>query len=220
MEKSSRRIWLSAGIAALLLLAAGLIAFFAFHKGPPRDQPGNLIVNGSFERPEVPPMPKNADKKARRDLWTWGDPEEMKPWETDLNNFEIWANGFVMPRGNATVPISPIQSADGQQNIEIISDAEMKGAVWQTVKTSPGKHYTFSFFHSPRPGAHTTLTVLVDENAIVTLPEDGTPYGTLHWQQFTTNLVADGAMMTVKFSDETDVLGQGTHLDGVMLKAE
>jgi len=204
----------------LLLLAAGLTCFFIFRHQPPRDLPGNLIVNGSFERPEIPTVAKNADRQAKRQLWMWGYPDEMKPWETDLENFEIWASGLIMPRGSAKTIITPAKSADGNQNLELISDPVMQGALWQTAKTHPGKSYTFSFYHSPRPGAHTTLTVSLNDTVIVKLQEDGTPIGTLKWEQFTTNFVADNMATTVRFADETDVLGQGTHLDGVVLKEQ
>jgi Protein of unknown function (DUF642) len=181
------------------------------------DGRGNLIVNGSFEQPVVPPMQKGETPKV---LWMNASADEMKPWETDLSEFEIWANGIQMPRGSATVRITPAKSAVGNQNIEIISDPAMAGAVWQTVKTKPGTSYEFSFYHSERPGAKTTLTVSLNDKAIATIEEDGTPYGTLFWELFETNFVADSATTTVKFSDESDVLGQGTHLDGVLLREE
>lgn len=227
MEKSSKQLWLFAGVAVLLLLATGLILFFAFRHRAPADEPGNLIVNGSFERPEIP-APEVAGKQGKKQLWMRGELDEMQPWETDLDSFELWANGLMMPKGNARVPIAPIKSAVGKQNIEIISDPvmgddgqwKMAGAVWQAVKTSPGKRYTFSFYHSARPGAHTMLAVSLNDDVIATIPEDGTPLGTLQWKQFTTNFVADRMSTTVKFSDQTDVLGQGTHLDGVLLKPE
>lgn len=133
----------------------------------------------------------------------------------------------MMPRGSATVRITPAQSAVGSQNLEIISDPimgdggwKMSGAVWQTVKTTPGTGYELSFYHSERPGAKTTLTVLLNDKVIAKIAEDGTQYGTLYWNQYETNFTADSESTTVKFSDETDVLGQGTHLDGVLLRPE
>lgn len=246
MSKPAQRLWLVAGTTTFLILAAVLILP---HWQQPKPQPrpvrsgqgarpsgpsgnggfawddrGNLIVNGSFEQPEVPPLQKGETPKV---LWMNASPEEMKPWETDSDNFEIWADGLMMPRGQATARITPIKSAVGKQNIEIISDPvmengrwRMSGAVWQTVKTAPGASYELSFYHSERPGAKTTLTVLLNDKAIAKIAEDGTSYGTLYWEQFTTNFMADGALTTVKFSDETDVLGQGTHLDGVVLREE
>ena len=240
----AKRIWLIIGIL-VLLVGAGLFIFRKSKKPmpPPRvaknsprpaglagnggfnwDDRGNLIVNGSFETPEIPPLKPGELPKV---LWDRATADEMKPWETDGENFEIWANGLTMPRGNATVKITPVKSAVGNQNIEIISDPimgdngwKMTGAVWQTVKTTPGTSYEFSFFHSERPGAHSTLTVSLNSNIIAQIKEDGTQYGTLYWEQFETNFVADSTNTTVKFSDETDVLGQGTHLDGVLLRWE
>ena len=175
----------------------------------------------------VPPLKKGADRAARWDLWMHAAPEEMKPWETNLGGFELWANGLIMPKGKATVRITEAKSAIGNQNIEIISDPimvdgewQMTGAVWQTVHTVPGKRYEFLFFHSERPGAHSTLTVSINGTVLTIIKEDGTAYGTLHWEQFKTNFAADNAFTTIKFSDETDVLDQGTHLDGVVLKAK
>lgn len=226
MQKTHRRP-LVVGISLLVILAIGFALFLVFHKGGSKDESGNLVVNGSFEQPEVPPLEKGGDRSSRRQLWLRADPDEMQPWQTDLDGFEIWANGLLMPRGKATVGISPARSAVGNQNIEIISDPlmvngewQMKGSVWQTIKTQPGKRYVFWFYHSERPGAHTTLTVLLNENVVATIHEDGTVSGSLKWEQFKTNFTADRAFTTIKFSDETDVLGQGTHLDGVVVKAE
>jgi Protein of unknown function (DUF642) len=243
MQKSSKALWLVAATAAFLVLA--LVLYFDFRQPPKRptvsraparvqrpeglagnggfpwDNGDNLIVNGSFEEPQVPPMKPGENAKV---LWMMADSDEMKPWETDLDGFEIWANGLMMPRGNATVRIAPVKSAVGNQNIEIISDPVkgngMIGSVWQTVKTKPGTTYALSFYHSERPGAKSTLTVLINDKPLTTIDEDGTDYGTLYWELFQTNFVADSASTTVKFSDESDVLGQGTHLDGVKLVEE
>ena len=239
MSKASKRLLLVAGTMAILVLAAVLISHY-WQKPKPQsrftrtgqgtrlpgpagnggfawEDHGNLIVNGSFEQPVVPPMQPGETPKV---LWMNASTDEMKPWETDLSEFEIWANGILMPRGSATARISPAQSAVGNQNIEIISDPATAGGVWQTVKTKPGTSYEFSFYHSERPGAKSTLTVSLNDKPIAKIDEDGTPYGTLFWELFETNFVADSATTIVKFSDESDVLGQGTHLDGVLLREE
>src|SRR5277367_3385358 len=107
----AKRISFIAGIVILLVVATW---FIFFHKPAPRlravektstpnglagnggfdwDDRGNLIVNGSFEQPEIPPLQKGETAKV---LWDRASLDEMKPWETDSENFEIWANGLLM----------------------------------------------------------------------------------------------------------------------------
>ncbi|HTA31632.1 MAG TPA: hypothetical protein VK731_14155, partial [Candidatus Cybelea sp.] len=170
----------------------------------------NLVVNGSFEQP---PIMAYADGQ----LWANVPTEEMKPWQTDAPYFEVWSNGYAPPNGEVTTYFAPCCSPDGAQNLEIISAPAYQASVWQTVPTVPGTRYAFSFQHTPRPGAHSTLAVSANDDVVERFDEDGTVLTNFQWALFTTNFVASSNLTTVRFSDETSTLGQGTHLDSVVL---
>ena len=154
----------------------------------------NLIVNGSFETPLVP------DNQSSMIPAT-----NMSPWQTTASNFEIWADG------NADTV-----SADGRQNLEILP-SKKNVTVSQTVRSEPGKDYTFSFYHTPRPGCHSTLTVSVNSTVLCIFTENGTDLTNFSWQRFMTNLTAASDTMTLSFNDVSTNTA-GTHIDGVVLE--
>lgn len=165
----------------------------------------NLVVNGSFETPAV----TNANH------WAFFDPTNLWPWQTTATNFEIWTNGFV----DDTTGVGPCYSADGGQNLEILSTTN-EATVWQTVTTQPGQTYIFAFFYTPRPGFDSVLTVSVDSNVVGTFTENGVGLTNFIWQLFITNLVAASDSTTLSFADLSVKSGErGTHIDGVVLEA-
>ena len=163
----------------------------------------NLVVNGSFETPAV-------TNKTRADF---PDPDALYPWQTTATNFEIWTNGW--SNGNG---IGPLYSADGGQNLEILSTTN-QATVWQTVPTVAGTSYSFGFYHTPRPGAKSTLTVFVNSNVVMTASEDGSKLTAFDWQWFGTNFIAATNSTTLSFND-TSSGGSGTHIDGVVLEGQ
>jgi hypothetical protein len=177
----------------------------------PAQAPTNLVVNGRFESPAIASF-------ADGQLWANVPAAEMKPWETDAPFFEVWSNGYAPPNDAVTAYFAPCNSADGAQNLEIISAPGYRSAVWQAVPTVPGTRYTLIFQHTPRPGAHSTLTVSVDDGVVGNFDEDGTVLTNFQWAKFTTNFVASNSLTTLRFSDETSTQGQGTHLDAVVVR--
>jgi hypothetical protein len=164
----------------------------------------NLVVNGSFESPP--------DTNGTRVAYF--DAAEMFPWQTTAPIFEVWTNGWT----NEKTGVGPVYSADGGQNLEILSTTN-QATVWQTVPTVPGTSYVFSFFHTPRPGASSILTVSVDSNIVAIFYESGVGLTNFTWQQFATNIVAAGNFTTLSFSDLSLNYGAaGTHIDGVVLE--
>ncbi len=176
---------------------------------PTPREPISLVVNGSFESPPVP--------MRNGELWTYVEPADFAPWETDGEKFEVWTNGYSPANDDSSFHFPPTVSADGGQNLEIISDNTYQSSVWQTVPTLPGTNYTFSFQHSPRPGFFSTLRVYVNSDLVGKFDEDGHPLTAFHWQLFTTNFIATSTNVTLKFSDEGAIMGAGTHLDAVAL---
>ncbi len=165
----------------------------------------NLLANGSFETPHV----TNATKVS------FADPAGLLPWQTTATNFELWTNGWK----NSNAGMGPLFSADGGQNLEILSSTN-DASVWQTVPTLPGEHYTLSFYYSPRPGAAADgFSVDVNSTNILAVVDDGSELVDFDWQQFATTFVADTNLTTVSFSDFSfNGGGSGTHIDGVVLE--
>ena len=165
----------------------------------------NLLVNGSFETPPV----TNA---TRVDY-----PTNLFPWQTTTTNFEIWTNGWRNPAAG----LGPLDSADGRQNLEILSEGT-NVTVWQTVPTINGERYAFSFYYSPRPNsASDVFTVSLNSNKIFSALEDGSGLTNFDWRRFTTNFVATSNLTTLAFSDlSLSNGGSGTHIDGVVLEHE
>jgi hypothetical protein len=85
------------------------------------------------------------------------------------------------------------------------------------VPTIPGEDYSFRFYHSPRPGVDSTLTVAIDSRIVATLTETGSALTGFKWQRFRTNFTAVTNITTILFSD-VSVDASGTHIDNVVLE--
>ena len=195
-------------MTGLLTAVCGLLAWgthklwrmLAAHPVPA--QPQNLVVNGSFEWPEGPFSGKGLPPNILNSAY-------LEPWKTTAANFEIWRDGTVMTN------LYDFKSADGLQNLEILSTTNV-ATVWQTVSTVPGAKYSFSFYHTPRPRVMSRLTVSINDTVIETFDEDGMNLTSFRWQKFTTNFVTTATQTTLSFADEA-ADERGTHIDGVVL---
>lgn len=164
------------------------------------DDPENLVANGSFEIPVLGPAEPRAIPAG-----------QMIPWQTTEGTFELWSDGF------ASGPSGPTYAADGRQNLEILSQTN-SATVSQSISTEPGKDYVFSFFHTPRPGVDSVLTVRIDGQTVASFDEIGVGLTNFHWLRFRTNFTASGTSTTISFSDRAESATSGTHLDGVSVK--
>lgn len=163
----------------------------------------NLVINGSFETPIITRAASYATFAATN-VW---------PWQTGESVFEFWNNGYG-PSGGLP---NPTESAEGVQNIELLSSAN-SNSVWQTVSTVPGEAYSFGFFHTPRPGFNNNLTVYLNTKVVGTFSENGTSLSNFVWRSFTSNITATSNLTTLRFSDQQVGAGnEGAHLDGVSL---
>ncbi len=212
-----RRRLAFAGTAALSLAVAGSLVAGAVklrallaHPKPVRripipDDPRNLIVNGSFEKPTIP----LGDRKLGLFIV---DATNLLPWHATVDTFEVWADDVVTP-GLKFIG----RSVDGFQNLEILSTLP-DNTIWQTVKTIPGERYVFSFYHTPRPEVDSTLTVSVNSDLIGIFEEKGAGLTKFEWHKFTTNFIATSQLTTVSFSDRSSKhQAVGTHIDAVVL---
>ena len=184
-----------------ILLLAALLALPSI-----RGAAQNLVVDGSFETPYV----TNATRSE------FFDPTNLSPWQTTATTFEIWTNGWENPAAGVGRTIS----ADGVQNLEIISMGSTNVTIWQTVPTVTGERYRFSFYFSPRPNSSSDLlTVSINSNSVLSQIENGLGLSDFNWQLFTTNFVAASNLTTLAFSDQSlNNGGSGSHIDGVVLE--
>ena len=160
----------------------------------PARRPANLIVNGSFETPALP-ISVGASHLP---------PDALFPWQTTDDSFEVWINEV------------EIRSLNGLQHLEILSHSAAV-TVSQSVPTIPGEDYSLRFYHSPRPGVDSTLTVAIDSRIVATLTETGSALTGFKWQRFRTNFTAVTNITTIQFSD-VSVDASGTHIDNVVLE--
>ena len=164
------------------------------------EDPENLIVNGSFEIPVLGPAEPRAIPAS-----------QMAPWQTTESSFELWSDGF------ASGPSGLTYAADGRQNLEILSQSN-SATISQAIATEPNKDYFFSFFHTPRPGVDSVLTVRIGSQVVGVLNESGVGLTNFHWQRFRTNFTASGTSTIISFSDQAESATSGTHIDGVSVK--
>jgi hypothetical protein len=149
--------------------------------------PENLVANGSFEFPLLASGANHVVPAG-----------ELAPWQTTEDSFLIW--GPVLPNELA---------ADGRQHLEVVS-------VWQTVTTIAGEDYRLRYYHSPRPGVDSTLSVEINGRVIRTFAENGTALTGFNWQRFRTNFTATSNSTTIRF-DGIGIAGNA-HIDNVVLE--
>lgn len=163
-------------IATILL--AGLVApaftnnAFAFPE---------LVVNGSFEDPDIP-------------SGSWSVHTSITGWSS-TNGIEI--------RDNVAGTAS-----DGDQFVEL--DVHVNSAMSQTLSTSSGKNYLLSFDYSPRinqPSSTNTIEAYWDGNLVASLTGTGSNVNV--WSTNTFNVVASGSSTVLEFraAGTSDSLG-------------
>jgi hypothetical protein len=88
----------------------------------------NLVVNGSFEAPDIPD-----------NTWSPEDPGNVPGWLADPDTIEIWDG------------LNGVASAEGEQHAELNShNGHGPFNLWQSIATTAGQQYTFSFAYSAR----------------------------------------------------------------------
>ena len=193
------------GFWRAILLAAGLSLLAACGGGggsgaAPAD-PADLVVNGSFEEPDVP--------------------AGISVFPADAWNLPGWTfvNEYPIAIGD-NLAVSPEEvwqayGGDGGDQFAIL-DAAGNGGIRQDIRTVPGASYFLRVAYRPKPGAAVDTCVVRlyrDEEMIGYLP---VPYSTfpswvLHFFRFT----ASGAATTIKLVAAGEGDGNGGFIDYV-----
>lgn len=154
----------------------------------------NLLVNGSFEDPEV-----EGD---------WSIFSTVAGWTIALSDgLELWANGFY---GGAS---------EGNQNAELDGNAPTK--ITQNVTTVPGATYELRFDFSARPDADSAadnnVDGLVNGAAIMNATANGSDITENTWSTHSETFVAATATTEIGFEDKGTNNSYGSLIDNAVL---
>jgi hypothetical protein len=165
--------------------------------------PGNLLVNGSFEEPYVPPMDQFRLFR-----------EGLPGWSITRGSVEIYPAPGTQPAPDA-----------GFQCLDLVG--VNAGAIEQRFPTVPGQVYQFAGWISHNPdnqgvAPEGRANVLVNGQTLTWLHHrDGeTRRGAMRWVRFAVPFRATGATTTLTISDETRTWDRGgLFLDGLSVTA-
>jgi hypothetical protein len=173
--------------------------------------PGNLLLNGSFELPDVSASPDGGLLFGPGTLpgqMSFG--EALPGWSIVGGTIHLYA-GFWMPE-------------DGRQSVDL--NGGSPGSIEQTVPTEPGREYHITGWMAHNPTNlflpegranvyvnHVFLTQLVHRDTSAT-------QGTMHWTHFDVTFHAIATSATLTFSDATgSPFPGGLALDGLGVTA-
>ena len=166
----------------------------------------NLIVNGSFEAPDIAPGISAGFVGGWEILH-----DQISGWApVDGNGFEIFDN-VIASSGVVW------RAYEGDQFAEL--DADANGGISQTITTVPQASYYLYFAYSPRPGgsaATNTIMIHLDGINIDNVAADGIA-ASPSWTLYRYSFIATGASTTVGFTAAGDSDGVGGFLDHVMV---
>ena len=135
----------------------------------------NIINNGSFESPRLTKTSGFFD-----------------------NSGSIgWQSNRLIELQRAGI-YSGSNAAEGSQWLELNSVSEGSREVYQTVPTTVGKKYVFSFAYSPRPRAgFNQSTAQFGDQSPIRL--SGASFGSMNWKKFTNTYVATSNKTIIRF---------------------
>jgi hypothetical protein len=171
----------------------------------------NLILNGSFETPYVPP----------------GLPGPRGGWvifyepTTGLGWIPILPGGMEIQNHVSGWGEEPWNAYDGNQLAELDGIPPYNnGGMYQTVNTIPGQEYNLSFALSPRPGlagGSSGIEIYWNNVSVDTFTTDGTGLTNTVWSIRNYTLTATGISSELKFLAIGNGDGLGSLIDDVKL---
>ncbi|NHC12977.1 alpha-lytic protease prodomain-containing protein [Motilibacter deserti] len=157
----------------------------------------NLVLNGSFENPDVP----TGLAYGYYSIPGWSTPSG-RPMEIQDH----------APGGG--------DAADGRQLLEL--DANISTTVTQLVPTTAGRTYELTLSYSPRPGVSpvdNTMRVSWNGGSVKDVSADGAGLTAPSWRTLTTTFTATSALSTLSIADLGPGNGLGMYVDKVVLAA-
>ena len=171
---------------ALCTMAFGVIILIS----PAR---ANLIINGSFEEPDIT-------------TGTFGIFMNISGWNT------TFGPGIEIQDNVAGSPFS------GNQHVEL--DSNTNSGMSQIISTNSGQSYYLQFAYSPRPGVSAesnTIEVLFNGTLLTTLAQSGINLLDTSWTVFNFDVIALGTSSTLEFRAAGTGESLGGYLDDVQL---
>lgn len=166
----------------------------------------NLVTNGSFEDPALDLVLTDGLNPV---LYRYGriDPALLTGWS-------VSGSGLGLVDG---VPGGWVAGA-GDQYINL--ESGFVGAINQTVATTPGQRYTFSFLYAPDPfanGNDDALRVFWDGQLLDTVDGTDVTLEDLTWHLISYEVTATAAGTVLGFEDTPGTSFVGAYLDDVQL---
>jgi len=158
----------------------------------------NLITNGSFETPTVPP----------------GSFSNFATGSSAITGWTVFGPAVSVVSGTFDAPFFPAQ--DGIQWLDLTGPTSGGGGVQQTVATTPGQTYDLSFYVGTGFGTVSTVGVLINGSPIATRT-NSTPGSVINWEQFTIPFTAASASTLVGFENLDSIGDDSNGLDNINL---
>jgi hypothetical protein len=158
----------------------------------------NLLANGSFEVPTVPP----------------GTFVNFATGSNAITGWTVIGPPVSVVSGTFGAPNFPAQ--DGIQWLDMTGPTSGGGGVQQAVATTPGQTYNLSFFVGTGFGTTSTVGVLIDGSQIATRT-NSTPGAVINWEEFTVSFTAASASTLVGFQNLDPIGDDSNGLDNVSL---
>ena len=152
---------------------------------------GSIIINGSFEEPDIPPQFVS--------FFT-----SIPGWTATFGEIELQDNAAGLP-------------FDGNQLVEL--DAYFNGTMEQVIPTFAGQEYLLQFAYSPRPrkpASTNGIDVFWDGSLLASIAEDGAFDTT--WTLFSHRVAASSDSTTLAFAARGNSDSFGGYLDAVSLQ--
>ncbi|GBE94046.1 DUF642 domain-containing protein [Nostoc cycadae] len=158
----------------------------------------NLLVNGSFESPDIRPR-------------SYSTINPIPGWS--LTPDSARGAGIEIQDNVAGSPFA------GSQFAEL--DGRATSGIFQNISTVVGRQYQLSFAFSPRPGERDNrLNVFWDGATVANLTASGAGRSNTNWNVFTYNLVANDTITTLRFDNFGELSNtRGTYIDDVSVVA-
>jgi len=181
---------------ALVSTLAAIAAGFCLTSAAQAD----LITNGSFETPTVPP----------------GTFSNFSTGSTAITGWTVIGPPVSVVSGTFQAPFFPAQ--DGTQWLDLTGPTSGGGGVQQTVATTPGQTYNLSFYVGTGFGTTSTVGVLIN-GSLLTTRTNSTPGAVINWEQFTVQFTAASASTLIGFENLDPIGDDSNGLDNVSLNA-
>jgi hypothetical protein len=164
----------------------------------------NLLINGSFETPVIPPP--------FLDFGPGGEPPGFG-WTVTTNTVDINRQG----QFGWTAP-----EFDGLQSLDLVGFGST-GGIEQTFATTPGQQYTLFFAYANNPGPTSPPSVSADvtvRSGATTLLSQSITHSTsttsnFNWTPFDMEFTATGTSATLAFNETVGGGNGGIFLDAV-----